>query len=148
MTPVSIQGVSVNTDEDYKFLGVHIDNKVDWLRSPTHPLTETLYRKGQSRLYFLMRLRSFNICRMILRMFYETEVSGAILFAVVCWGCRLRVADANRLNRLICKAGDVVGVRLDSFETVTERRTLLKLHPEQHLHPPPSRPGPALKHIS
>lgn len=123
VTPVSIQGVSMDTVEDYKFLHVHIDNKLDWAEN-----THTLYRKGQSRLYFLMRLMSFNICRTMLRMFYETEVSGAILFAVVCSGSRLRVADANRLNRLIYKASDVVGVRLDSFETVTERRTLLKLH--------------------
>lgn len=37
-------------------------------------------------------------------------------------------ADANRLKRLIRKAGDVVGVKLNFFETVTERRMLLKLH--------------------
>lgn len=35
-----------------------------------------------------------------------------------------------------------VGVKLDSVETVTERRMRLKLH----LPPPPSRPGPSSKH--
>lgn len=38
----------------------------------------------------------------------HSVVSGAILFAVVCWGSRLR------LNKLLRKAGDVVGVKLDS----------------------------------
>ncbi|KAI4892845.1 hypothetical protein NFI96_004933 [Prochilodus magdalenae] len=122
VTPISIKGVSVDTVEDYKYLGVHIDNKLDWAKN-----TDALYRKGQSRLYFLRRLRSFNICRTMLRIFYESVVASAILYAVACWGSRLRVADANRLNKLIRKASDVVGVELDSLMAVSERRTLAKL---------------------
>ncbi|KAI4897881.1 hypothetical protein NFI96_029587, partial [Prochilodus magdalenae] len=122
VTPISIKGVSVDTVEDYKYLGVHIDNKLDWAKN-----TDALYRKGQSRLYFLRRLRSFNICRTMLRIFYESVVASAILYAVACWGSRLRVADANRLNKLIHKASDVVGVELDSLMAVSERRTLSKL---------------------
>ena len=64
MTPVSIQGHNVDIVEHYKYLGVFIDNKLDWTKN-----TEVLYKKGQSRLYFLRRLRSFNICRTMLRMF-------------------------------------------------------------------------------
>ncbi|KAI4880740.1 hypothetical protein NFI96_009419 [Prochilodus magdalenae] len=122
VTPISIKGVSVDTVEDYKYLGVHIDNKLDWAKN-----TDALYRKGQSRLYFLRRLRSFNICKTMLRIFYESVVASAILYAVACWGSRLRVADANRLNKLIRKARDVVGVELDSLMAVSERRTLSKL---------------------
>ncbi|KAI4894740.1 hypothetical protein NFI96_006104 [Prochilodus magdalenae] len=69
VTPISIKGVSVDTVEDYKYLGVHIDNKLDWAKN-----TDALYKKDQSRLYFLRRLS------------------------------RLRVADANQLNKLIRKA--------------------------------------------
>lgn len=122
VSPVSIQGACVDTVEEYKYLGVHIDNKLDWARN-----TDALFKKGQSRLYFLRRLRSFNICRTMLRMFYESVVSSAILFALVCWGSRLKVADSNRLNKLIRKAGDVIGVKLDSLESVMERRMLEKL---------------------
>lgn len=122
VSPVSIQGACVDTVEEYKYLGVHIDNKLDWARN-----TDALFKKGQSRLYFLRRLRSFNICRTTLRMFYESVVSSAILFALVCWGSRLKVADSNRLNKVIRKAGDVIGVKLDSLESVMERRMLEKL---------------------
>uniref|UniRef100_A0A3P8P9N9 Alkylated DNA repair protein AlkB homologue 8 N-terminal domain-containing protein n=1 Tax=Astatotilapia calliptera TaxID=8154 RepID=A0A3P8P9N9_ASTCA len=80
--------------------------------------TTALYRKGQSRLYFLRRLRSFNICQKMLRIFYESVVASAILYAVACWGSRLRVADANRLNKLIRKASNVVGMELDSLKVV------------------------------
>ena len=64
----------------------------------------------------------------MLRIFYESVVASAILFAVAYWGSRLRVADANRLTKLICKASDVVGVELDSLMAVSERRMLSKLH--------------------
>ena len=89
--------------------------------------TEALYKKGQSRLYFLRRLRSFNICQTMLRMFHDTVVASAFLFAVVCWGSRLKAADANRLNKLIRKAGDMVGLELGSLTAVAERRMLCRL---------------------
>ena len=54
-------------------------------------------------------------------------MASAILFAVVCCGKRLRVADANRLNKLIRKASDVVGVELDTLTAVPERRMLSKV---------------------
>ncbi|KAL7869777.1 hypothetical protein AOLI_G00137650 [Acnodon oligacanthus] len=122
VTPLTIRGVSVDTVDDYKYLGMYIDNKLDRAKN-----TDALYRKGQSRLYFLRRLRSFNICRTMLRIFYESVVASDILYAVACWGSRLRVADANRLNKLIHKDGDVVSVELDLLTAVSERRMLSKL---------------------
>ena len=63
----------------------------------------------------------------MLRMFYESVVASAIFFAVTCWGSGLKVADNNRLNKLIRRAGDVVGEELDTLTTVAERRMLSKL---------------------
>ena len=60
-------------------------------------------------------------------MFYESVVASAILFAVVCWSSRLRVADVNRLSKTIRKASDVVGMELDSLAAVSDRRMLSKL---------------------
>lgn len=57
----------------------------------------------------------------MLKMLYESEVGCAILFAVVCWGSRLRVTDVNRL-KLVCKARDFVGVETNSLALVSERR--------------------------
>ena len=63
----------------------------------------------------------------MLRIFYESVEASATLFAVVCWGSRLRGADANRLNRLIRKAGDVVGAELDTLTAVSDRKMLSKV---------------------
>ena len=116
VTSVSILGHNVDIVEHYKYMGTYINNKLDWPKN-----TEVLYKKGQSCLYFLRRLR----CRTMLRMFYESVVASAFLFAAVCWGSRLRVAD--KLNKLIRKASDAVEVDLDTVTAVSDRRMLLKV---------------------
>ncbi len=40
-THVSIQGVDVDTVQDYKYLGVHLDSKLDWEKN-----TNAVYEKG------------------------------------------------------------------------------------------------------
>ena len=60
-------------------------------------------------------------------MFYESFVASTIFFAVTCWGSGLKVADNNRLSKLIRRAGDVVGEELDTLTTVAERRMLSRL---------------------
>ncbi|KAI3351070.1 hypothetical protein L3Q82_005637 [Scortum barcoo] len=73
--------------------GVQLDDKLDWTAN-----TDALCRKGQSRLYFLRRLASFNICKKLLQIFYQSVVASALLYAVVCWGGSLKKKDAARLD--------------------------------------------------
>ncbi|KAI3359849.1 hypothetical protein L3Q82_014207 [Scortum barcoo] len=54
-------------------------------------------------------------------------IQRIIFYAVVCWGSRLKTADTNRLNKLIRRAGSVLGVELEPVEEVSERRMLRKL---------------------
>ena len=84
-------------------------------------------KKAKADPFFLRRQRSFNICRTMLRIFYESVVASAIFFAVTCWGSGLKVADNNRLHKLIRRASDVMGEELDTLTTVAERRMLSKL---------------------
>ena len=50
-----------------------LDNKLDWW---IH--VETVCKTGQSRLYFLRSLRSFNICQTPLHTVYHSEVVSAL----------------------------------------------------------------------
>ncbi|KAI4881097.1 hypothetical protein NFI96_007135 [Prochilodus magdalenae] len=120
--PVFIEGVEVEMVRTYRYLGLHLDERLDWSAN-----TDVLYRKGQSRLYFLRRLESFNICRKLLQMFYQTVVSSCLFYAVVCWGGSIKKRDEMRLDKLVRRAGSVVGVELDSVVKAAERRTLHKL---------------------
>ena len=82
---------------------------------------------GQSRLFFLRRLRSFNVCTRLLRMFYQSVVASAISFAAVCWGGGIGSGGASKLNKLVRKVSSVVGMKLDGVEAVIERRMRGKL---------------------
>ncbi|KAL2099341.1 hypothetical protein ACEWY4_005821 [Coilia grayii] len=123
LVPVTIDGENVETVCTYKYLGVHLDNKMDWSTN-----SDALYKKGQSRLYFLRRLRSFNVCNRLLLMFYQSVMASVLFYAVVCWGGSTRKRDNGRLDRLVRKAGSVVGMELESLTTIAERRTLSRLH--------------------
>ena len=132
--PVQIKGECVEVVHTYKYLGVQLDEKLDWTAN-----TDALCKKGQSCLYFLRRLASFKVCKKLLQMFYQSVVASALLYAVVCWGGSLKKRDAARLDKLVRKAGSVVGSELDSLTSVAERRTLNRLlsiidNPQHPLH--------------
>ena len=122
LLPVSIEGVNVDMVNMYKYLGIHLDNKLDW-----STYTEALYQKGQRRLCFLRRRRPFNVCSKLLWMFYQSVVAGVLFYAVVCWGGSTKKRDAGRLERLVRKAGSVVGTELKCITSVSDKRTLSKL---------------------
>ncbi|TWW80175.1 hypothetical protein D4764_10G0012050 [Takifugu flavidus] len=77
--------------------------------------------------FFNRRLRSFSVCSRMLHMFYQSVMASTIFFAVVCWGAGIKAKDANRLNKLIKKAGSVVGCRLANLDEVVKDRMVLKL---------------------
>ncbi|KAK0154377.1 hypothetical protein N1851_003531 [Merluccius polli] len=95
LQPVSIEGDNVEVVTTYKYLGIHWDNKLDWSAN-----TDALYRKGQSRRYFLRRLRSFNVCSKLLWIFCQSVVASVLSYAVVCWGGSTKKRDSGRLGRL------------------------------------------------
>ncbi|XP_060900327.1 mucin-2-like [Labrus mixtus] len=78
--------------------------------------------KGQSRMFFLRRLRSFSVCSRLLKTFYQSVVASTLFFAVVCWWGGIKTGEASRLNKLVKKARSVVGLEQDSLEAVAERR--------------------------
>ncbi|KAK0154710.1 RNA-directed DNA polymerase from mobile element jockey [Merluccius polli] len=121
-TPVNIQGLDIEVVESYKFLGVHLNNKLNWTDN-----THALYKKGQSRLHLLRRLRSFGVCKALLRTFYDSVMASAIFYAVVCWRAGSTDRDRSRLNKLIRRASSVLDGPLDSIEELGERRMLTKL---------------------
>ena len=114
---VNIRGEDIEVVQSYRYLGVHLDSKLDWSVN-----TDAVYRKGQSRLVFLRRLRSLDVCGEMLHMFYQSVVASTIFYAAVCWGGSATERDTRRQDKLIWKAGSVLGGCLDSLGVVVERR--------------------------
>ena len=78
LNTISILG-EVEVVEGYRCLGVQLDNRLGWKFN-----TEALYRKRQSRRFFLRKLKSFNVCSKMLHIFYQSVVFSAIFFAAIC----------------------------------------------------------------
>uniref|UniRef100_A0A668RTD8 Rhomboid domain containing 1 n=1 Tax=Oreochromis aureus TaxID=47969 RepID=A0A668RTD8_OREAU len=75
LQPLNIQGMDIEAVDSYRYLGVHLNNKLDW----THN-SDALYRKGQSRLYLLRRLRSFGVEGPLLKTFVRSKYLNKIFF--------------------------------------------------------------------
>ena len=74
---ISIVGEEVEVVEEYEYLSFHLDNRLNWRWS-----TDSVYRKGQSRLYLLRKVRSFSVCSRMF--FYKSVVVSSILSALIC----------------------------------------------------------------
>ncbi|KAI3369406.1 hypothetical protein L3Q82_007480 [Scortum barcoo] len=110
---VSIQGTDIDTVKSYKYLGVHLNDSLDWSDN-----TNVLVKKGNSRLFLLRRLRSFGVQGPLLRTFYDSVVASAIFYGIVCWASSITDRDRRRMDRLVRRASSVLGCPLDSVEVV------------------------------
>ncbi|TWW75331.1 hypothetical protein D4764_14G0013340 [Takifugu flavidus] len=120
--PVNILGTDDDVVKSYDYLGVHLNNNLDW----THN-TETLVKKGNSRLFLLRRLRSFGVQGPLLRTFYDSVVGSAIFYGIACWSSSITDRDSWRMDRLLRRASSVLGCPLDSVKVVGKGRLMAKL---------------------
>ncbi|XP_035526816.1 choline transporter-like protein 5-B [Morone saxatilis] len=74
ITLVNIQGLDIELS--YKYFGVHLNIKLGWSKN-----TDVLYKKGKSHLDLLRRLRSFGVCRTLLKSC--TDVLCCLIFIIV-----------------------------------------------------------------
>ena len=121
MQPIVIKGENVEVVNQYKYLGVTIDSKLNWSEH-----MQKVYKKAQSRMFFLRKLKSFHVCNRMLKMFYETVVCSVMTFALVCWGGNATQGDMNRLEKMIKKAGNCVGEKLESLDSIRKQRLASK----------------------
>ena len=61
---ISIKGKEVKVVEEFKYLCVYLDNKMEWRCN-----TDAVYKKGQSRLYFLQAIHAVFSAWMALALF-------------------------------------------------------------------------------
>ncbi|TWW72645.1 hypothetical protein D4764_15G0000390 [Takifugu flavidus] len=120
--PLNILGTDVDVVESYKYLGVHLNNNLDWSHN-----TDALVKTSNSRLFLLRRLRSFGVQGPLLRTFYDSVVGSAIFYGIVCWSISITDRDRKRMDRLVRRASSVLGCPLDSVEVVGNGRMMAKL---------------------
>ena len=100
----------------------------------------SVLKKVNMRIYCLRKLRSFTVNSALLVTFYNAVICSITLYGSVCWGENISKFDRGRLEKIVKKAGYVVGMPLDSFKTLYEKQPSKKLkqilndptHPVRH----------------
>lgn len=103
-----------NVVEDYKYLVVHLDNRLNWGPTLT-PYTRRVWAN-----YFQRRLRSFCACSKVLEIFSQSVVASALFFAEVCLGSIICIGNFNSLNKQVQKASSIIGCKLHIFEEIVD----------------------------
>ena len=73
-TPILIDGVVVEQVESFKFLGVHMSNKLTWSKH-----TKTVVKRARQNLFPLRRLKSFVMGPQILKWFYSCTIKSILV---------------------------------------------------------------------
>ncbi|TWW74353.1 hypothetical protein D4764_14G0003540 [Takifugu flavidus] len=147
---VCISRKDVEIVASYRFLGVQLDNKLEWSTN-----TDVVYKKAMSRLYFLRRLRERRRGRTGRgeerrgerrgeerrgeerrerrgeAQSTETHTKNMMHNHF----SRAGAKDANRLNKLIKKAGSVAGCKLANLDDMVRDRMVFKLRTIMDSHP-------------
>ena len=113
---IVIKGQAVERVKSYKYLGVVIDDTLSWKEN-----VDYIVKKTHSRMNCLRKLRSFHVSQDLLQMFYSSIVSSIMSFGLTCWGGNVAKAERDRLDKIIKKAGGVVGRKQDDLQTMYNR---------------------------
>ena len=110
MEPLMIKNEVVELTDEYKYLGMTIDNKFNWDRN-----LEAITRKANQRLYFLRKLKSFRVDKKIMNIFYTSSIQSLISFGIICYGGNLNMSHIKKLNRIIKNASQIMNSHNRSF---------------------------------
>ena len=84
-----------------------------------------LYKKGQQRLYFLRKLKTFYVDRTIMLLFYKAIIESILTHDCVVWFTACRKKDLTMLKRIVRQAEKLIGQELN-FEDICRMKIVEK----------------------
>lgn len=91
--PLYINGELVDTVKEYKYLGTVIDNGFNFNSN-----VEAIYKKVNSRMHFMRKLKKIKIDTKIMELFYTAVVQSVISFSITCWYGNCSSDSKNKLT--------------------------------------------------
>ena len=120
--PIMLKGKKVERVSSYKYLGTTIDENLSWSQNTTN-----IIAKVNTRMYCLRNLHTFNVNTNMLQLFFRSVVCSVLIFGVTSWGGNIMQKDKDKLDRIIRKAGRVIGERQDTITDLYNDRLVRKL---------------------
>ena len=94
--PINIDGAVVERVESFKFIGVHITNKLPWYKH-----TKTVVKRARQNLFPLRRLNKFGMCPQILKRFHSCTIESILTGCITAWYGNCSASDFKALHRVV-----------------------------------------------
>ena len=78
-------------------------------------------------MFFVRKLKSFNVRTDILFLFYQSVIQSIITFCIMTWFGNLRAKDTHRLERVTKIASRTIGLNVKNLHIIFESAVLSKL---------------------
>ncbi len=91
-----ITNSTVTAVESFRFLGTTISQD---LKLDNH--IDTMVKKAQQRLYFLLQLRKLNLPQELLKQFYSVIIESVLYTSITVWFSSATKSDLRRLRRVV-----------------------------------------------
>lgn len=97
--PIIIDSETVDRVEEYKYLGLMIDNQLKGSAN-----TNMVFKKCKQRLYFLRILNNLHVDRHIISLFYKSTIESLLGFSLTTWYGKLTCHDKSKLKKIVRKS--------------------------------------------
>ena len=129
--PLYINGIIVEDVTTYKYLGTIIDNSFTFSNN-----ADAVYKKVNSRLYFIRQLRYLKVENKIIEMFYNAILQSVISFSITCWYGNCTNTSKSKITRVInsCKR---LGIKATSLLDIYKKCTIQRYRSiyKDNIHP-------------
>uniref|UniRef100_A0A8C7TIT7 Reverse transcriptase domain-containing protein n=1 Tax=Oncorhynchus mykiss TaxID=8022 RepID=A0A8C7TIT7_ONCMY len=120
--PILIDRAVVEQVESFKFLGVHITNKLKWSKH-----TKTGVKRAQQNIFPLRRLKRFGMGPQILKRHYSCTIESILMGCITAWYGNCSASDRKALQRVVRTARYITGAKFPTIQDLYTRRCQRKV---------------------
>ena len=134
--PIIINNQPISATDSFKFLGTHINNKLNWDHHTTH-----LLKTANQRLFHLRQLRKYRIRKNVMIQFYTAIIQNILCLSITSWYGNTPKHTLHRLNRVIKRASKIIKHNLPTLDSLYQHHSITRAtkiiqdpsHPANHL---------------
>lgn len=113
---ISIHGQSVEQVSTFKYLGLTIDNKLNFNEHAT--ITQ---KRAQQRLYIIRKLKSLSVAPHLLLLLYKSIIQPLLLYCSPCFFNILTVTSKNKLIKISNLASKIIHLPTPSLTDANDK---------------------------
>ena len=117
LAPINIDGAEMELVENFKFLGVHITNKLSWSKHP-----KPVVKRPRQHIFPLTRLKRFGTCPQNLKKLYICTIESILTGCITALYGNRSASDHKVLQRVMRTAQYITGTKIPTIQDLYTRR--------------------------